>query len=1683
MTFLTRMKLALTSLAITAGLLSPAYARQQDVITNTGQLSYAGATGRVSVNSNTTSVKILNTLPKILLMRLAGGAEAEVVLNAGGTMCLVEGQGYKTPDLTGVEDFDPRQVPLRETTSFHAGETMFIDVSLPEANRDPNVREEITITVETPQGDRETLKVGESTRNSGRFLGYIPATDKLMSPNDCQIFAPRGAKLDFMISGIDGGQSAMMQALIDPYGYVFDSRTGTPIDGARVTLVDQETGLPAKVYGDDGVSDYPSTVISGQDVVDSGGDIYQSGHGQYRFPLTAAGRYALFIEPPAGYTAPSTATAADLAKLTAPDGGGFVIVDASWGATFDLTKPEPLQVDIPLDSGTRPFVVRNFSQGLSLDKTVSHQKGSFGDLIGYTLDVRNQGAARIINDVKLVDMLPRGFRYVKGSSRRDDVPLPDPQISPDGRTLTYVLGTFAGSQSSKVKYQVSIGPDAPIGAAINRAIATGSMGASSGEARAKVRVTAPMMTDSGTIVGRVTEGACATRREDGRIGVAGVRLVLEDGTYVVSDRDGLFHFEGVTPGLHVVQLDAGALPEGLEAVACGRDTRIAGRAFSQFVDLRGGGLQRVEFRLRRTAAQPAKAAAQVPSDDAPAGSIDWFAGQEPGEDIIFPLQGHNPVAPVIQVAVKHAPGNRASLTINGAPVDPLARDGVETSADGAMAVSLWRGVPLIEGSNVLVATITNGRGDTVAEIKRDVAYANTPSRATLVPEASHLIADGLSAPVVAVRFTDRFGHPVRPGTIGTFELSDPYMIARDPDADQRLAGENARGATWRVTGEDGVALIALAPTTQAGSATLRFKLPGVGAAAAPSEVRAWLSAARQDWIVVGFAAGTAGYNTLSRHASPLARRDRNKTMVDGQLAFYAKGRVKGSWLLTMAYDNKRTPDPERGLTGAIDPDRYYTVYGDGSGQAYDAASQRKLFIRLERKAFYALFGDFRTGFDGTRLGRFDRTLNGVKFERQGRVFNFAGFAADTEQAHVRDELPGSGLASLYQLSRREIVPNTETVTIETRDRVRAERILASRVMVRDVDYDINYDTGAITFRDPITSRDANLNPNVVVVNYEVLGTGEKTTELGGRVTATLMDGKVKAGVTYLHGRPGPATTDTDLVAADITLRPRADTEIRLEAATSQSEATGRQDAWIAEIEHHSARFDVLGYARQADQKFGLGQANMAELGARKIGVDGKARLTQNLSLDLSAYHESYLDNGDVRDVVDASLEYQRNGLRLGAGLKSANDAAENGETRRSDLLTLSATKEFFNRRLQINVSSDFALGDAESLDFPVRRRLGAAYEVREGLRLLASREIIEGVDYKAAITGAGVEVAPWKGARLTSALNQQTLSAFGPRTYVQMGLAQTVNLKGGWTLDATMDSAKTLAGQTPYQNTQNDRAVGAALATEDFTAVSLGAAYRADRWSWNGRVEARRGDRTDSWAVRAAYLRQLREGVTAALTVRADETVTDTGAVSRGAEVAGSVAWRPLDSRWAVLDKLEFRKEEAQGVVQGTGVAGFGPTARGEGVTSKVINNLAVNFDSDRGDHKPGAVQASLYHGVKVVRGRYDGDVRTNVVQVIGAEARLDLTRKIDLGVNLSVRHAGKGGGTAYAIGPSVGVSPAENTWISVGYNVVGYHDPDFAAAGYSRKGFYVTARVKFDQNTFANLGSGAREMLGGMRR
>ena len=109
-------------------------------------------------------------------------------------------------------------------------------------------------------------------------------------------------------------------------------------------------------------------------------------------------------------------------------------------------------------------------------------------------------------------------------------------------------------------------------------------------------------------------------------------------------------------------------------------------------------------------------------------------------------------------------------------------------------------------------------------------------------------------PLLAVRVTDAAGHPVRAGTPITFTVDQPYAAARNDDAAYARQPAAAAG-TARVVGDDGYALLALQPTTQAGAVQAVVNLAD-DRQVRTTKIRTWLAAGTKDWVVVGFGAGT-----------------------------------------------------------------------------------------------------------------------------------------------------------------------------------------------------------------------------------------------------------------------------------------------------------------------------------------------------------------------------------------------------------------------------------------------------------------------------------------------------------------------------------------------------------------------------------------------------------------------------------------------------------------------------------------------------------------------------------------------------------------------------------------------------------------------------------------------------------
>ena len=479
-------------------------------------------------------------------------------------------------------------LPLSKTELMHQGEPLFIRVTDLDQNLDSSVAETVIVTIRNPaNGDIEGIRLTETGPNTGIFVGYVFTSNAPVTNYNGTISAKEGDILYInYVDVADGSDTSMTTVMVDPLGIVFDTTTGLPINGAKVTIIDNATGKPAVVFGDDGVSTFPATITSGGTATDSSGRVYSLPDGGFRFPFVLPGSYQFKITPPPGYAFPSIVTTEIIQTLP---GAPFKVVTGSRGETFVLNPGPSIRIDIPLD----PAPVE-----LWLQKSAGKDSAGYGDFIPYLLTVTNNSKWIAASGVQVTDILPIGFRYRKGSARSNGVPAGDPAISTDGRTLIFNVGAMEKSGSATIDYVAEVTAGTRLGEAINNAIAFAATGEKSNKAHVTVKIRDDLMRTRSVLMGRVTTGDCGDKTGEGTDGVEGVRIYLEDGTFVISDKRGMFHFEGVRAGLHVVQMDLDSLPEGYEPFACTQNSRFAGRAFSQFVETQGGALWRTDFHVR-----------------------------------------------------------------------------------------------------------------------------------------------------------------------------------------------------------------------------------------------------------------------------------------------------------------------------------------------------------------------------------------------------------------------------------------------------------------------------------------------------------------------------------------------------------------------------------------------------------------------------------------------------------------------------------------------------------------------------------------------------------------------------------------------------------------------------------------------------------------------------------------------------------------------------------------------------------------------------------------------------------------------------------------------------------------------------------------------------------------------------
>ncbi|HPQ97255.1 MAG TPA: carboxypeptidase regulatory-like domain-containing protein, partial [Thiolinea sp.] len=333
-------------------------------------------------------------------------------------------------------------------------------------------------------------------------------------------------------------------------GTVFDSADLQGVPGATVNLMSADGNMVASVVS--------------------------NAEGYYEFINIPKGSYYLVIVAPLTHDAPSLQAPA---KFTT-----YQVSDPSYGLPGYQATPDPAStskaglfeldpakassvLDIPLDK-------KGIRGQIAIDKSASTETVSIGELVSYTIKIRNLTEADLYA-AYIKDQLPVGFKYISGTARLDGKFISDPALTagPDGAHLNFRVGDFLKGIERTLTYVVQVTALAASSKeGINTAYAHGDtitdLLVQSPPASASVRIVQDgVLSDRAILFGRLAVAKDCAIGNDASLNargfpLAGVRLYLEDGSYVITDPNGQYSLYGLTPGIHVLKVDEHTLPEG-----------------------------------------------------------------------------------------------------------------------------------------------------------------------------------------------------------------------------------------------------------------------------------------------------------------------------------------------------------------------------------------------------------------------------------------------------------------------------------------------------------------------------------------------------------------------------------------------------------------------------------------------------------------------------------------------------------------------------------------------------------------------------------------------------------------------------------------------------------------------------------------------------------------------------------------------------------------------------------------------------------------------------------------------------------------------------------------------------------------------------------------------------------------
>jgi hypothetical protein len=451
------------------------------------------------------------------------------------------------------------------------------------------------------------------------------------------------------------------------------------------------------------------------------------------------------------------------------------------------------------------------------------------------------------------------------------------------------------------------------------------------------------------------------------------------------------------------------------------------------------------------------------------------------------------------------------------------------------------------------------------------------------------------------------------------------------------------------------------------------------------------------------------------------------------------------------------------------------------------------------------------------------------------------------------------------------------------------------------------------------------------------------------------------------------------------------------------------------------------------------------------------RVGEDWQLEGQAYTQELELTGNEREVLELGARYTGETTGATMGVRHAADQDSLGAESTSDQVYGGGSVTVMDGRLKLRANAETTVGsgEASSVDRPDRFTLGADFAVTESADLFVEQEWANGATHDSENTRIGLRLRPWDGGEIATSMTRD-LAENGERVYANVGLAQRWQHNEFWTYDLGVDRAQTVRqpGFTTF-NPEHPTASGTdGVLTDDYTALTFGANYRRDNWQVDNRFEWRDGQQSDKWGIFSGFYREPEpgRGFTGSLTMF--QTSGISGDETLFGDIRLGLAFRPLDSRWTVFDRLDLIYESSEGLL-------------GSRTSYRLVNNLHANYMPNRYS------QIMFQYGAKWVQSNFDEFSVNGYTDLWGFGYRRDLGERWDFGFNLQSLNSWNSGTHDYRVGASVGFNVAENMWVSFGYNASGFVDTDFADGDFTAAGPYITFRFKFDQQSLRDLAQG----------